>query len=528
MPRVRNVNTTDLKAALELGARCMSGLFNADDPEGVPFFSSSLRPEARLSFSGAHSESHVPGRHLNALLEAEDAAGIEVDEEVVRRHRHAALLSYSGAAPLALNRKEIGGPLVSFCPHNLREGFHALYALAAFRGDGEAAEIAERSVRCIFDLWSPDEGWDRARLESLGLEYMACQGFVHGEARMLGPLVKIHRAIGSAAALELALVLRDKLLAETFPEDGSWDPERVGTSHVHSITCCLSSLAQLAAHLGDAVLMQRVRAFYDGGLWQLRDEIGWTPESTTQTDSDHGEANNTGDILETALILGRHGCAAAYADAERILRCHLLPSQLRDASFIEEPPNPEGLDGLRDPAGRHLGAFGFPAPYGHESAGQGRAILSFNMDIVGGACASIAAACREVVRADGTGVHVDLWFDWESEAASVASPYTQDGRLTVRVRQPGPLWLRLPPWLEGGLVVAGDAPEPRRAADHLFWRDLPAGTAVEARVEYPEREIVLSPRLHRRPIRARLRGDAVAAMEDFGADLAWFDPLGRG
>lgn len=150
------------------------------------------------------------------------------------------------------------------------------------------------------------------------------------------------------------------------------------------------------------------------------------------------------------------------------------------------------------------------------------------MDIVGGACASIAAACREVVHADATGVHVDLWFDWESEAASVASPCTHDGRLTVRVRQPGPLWLRLPPWLEGGLVLAGDAPEPRRAADHLFWRDLPAGTAIEARVDLPEREIVLSPGLHRRPIRARLRGDAVAAMDDFGADLTWFDPLERG
>ena len=145
------------------------------------------------------------------------------------------------------------------------------------------------------------------------------------------------------------------------------------------------------------------------------------------------------------------------------------------------------------------------------------------MDIVGGACASIAAACREVVRADDTGVHVDLWFDWESEAASVASPYTQDGLLTVRVRRPGPLWLRIPPWVEGDLPVTG-APA-RRAGDHLFFRDLPAGTVVEARVDLPRREIVLSPDLHRRPIRARLRGDAVAAMDGFDADLTYFDPL---
>ena len=147
------------------------------------------------------------------------------------------------------------------------------------------------------------------------------------------------------------------------------------------------------------------------------------------------------------------------------------------------------------------------------------------MDIVGGACASIAAACREVARADGAGVHVDLWFDWENETASVGSPYTHDGRLNVRVRRPGPLWLRLPLWLEGDLPLTGDSPQPRRVGDHLFFRDLPAGTGIEARIDFPHREVVLSPHLHRRPIRARLRGDAVAAMDGFDADLTWFDPL---
>ena len=48
---------------------------------------------------------------------------------------------------------------------------------------------------------------------------------------------------------------------------------------------------------------------------------------------------------------------------------------------------------------------------------------------------------------------------------------------------------------------------------------------IEARVDLPEREIVLSPHLHRHPIRARLRGDAVAAMDGFDADLTYFDPL---
>ena len=101
MARLQDVNTTDVRSAIELGCRTMSSVFNADDND-VPFFGSRVRPQAELRFSAAHSEAHVPGRHLNALLNAEDAAGVEVDEAAIektrgrgvlfvqRSHRHAA------------------------------------------------------------------------------------------------------------------------------------------------------------------------------------------------------------------------------------------------------------------------------------------------------------------------------------------------------------------------------------------------------------------------------------------------------
>jgi len=41
----------------------------------------------------------------------------------------------------------------------------------------------------------------------------------------------------------------------------------------------------------------------------------------------------------------------------------------------------------------------------------------------------------------------------------------------------------------------------------------------------PENEIELSEDLHRQSIRVRLRGDAVIAMENFGAELTFFDSL---
>ena len=82
MGKVEHVNTTDILAAIRLGCRTMCSVFNADDGH-IPFFRSCVRPVAELGFSSAHSESHVPGRHLNALLNAEDAAGIRIDEDAV-------------------------------------------------------------------------------------------------------------------------------------------------------------------------------------------------------------------------------------------------------------------------------------------------------------------------------------------------------------------------------------------------------------------------------------------------------------
>jgi hypothetical protein len=523
MTRVADVNTTDVAAAISLGCRTMQNVFNADD-DYVPFFGSTVRPRSVLSFSAHHSEAHVPGRHLNALLSAESAIGVRLDEDAVQKHRRAAMLSYSGVTPLPLNRAGIGGPLVNFCPHNLREGFHALYALTRFRQDDEARELAARSINAINGLWDPESGWNTAELERLGIQYQACQGHIHGEARMLGPLVKHYRTTRYTPALELALVVKEKLVREFFLADGAWDGERMGTAHVHSITCVLSSLAQLADLMDDGALMHRVKLFYDNGLRELHDQLGWSPESSVQRDSDHGEVNNSGDILETALLLGRWGYDECYHDAERMLRGHLLPCQLRDTSFILDPPNPDGEDGLREVAQRHLGAFGFPAPYGHESIGPGRGGISFNMDIVGGTVGSLCEAYLETVRSISTGTWVNLLFDHETDAISVGSPYSSDC-LSLTPRTDAPIWVRIPPWVErDGLTLESAGVKPTWVGAYLLFAAPVVGQEIRVGFTLQEQDIVLSESLHMHPIRVRLRGDEVVAMDNFDADLTYFAP----
>ena len=517
MSRVKDVNTTDILDAIRLGCRTMSSVFNADDGN-IPFFGSRVRPEAGLSFSSAHSEAHVPGRHLNALLNAEDAAGIRIDEDAVDRHAHAAFFSYSGPVALPINRREIGGPQVNFRPHNVREGFHALYALVCFRKSDRAFQLARASIDAIFKCWDFDRGWDTDYLEGeLGLT-VTRSTFIIGLARAIGPLVKLYRATGYAPALELAIVLKEKALV-FFREDGGYDRETFG-EHTHSTTCVMSSLAQLADLTRDLHMMNRVIAFYENGLGDMRDALGWVIESDRDdADPDRGEVNNTGDIVETALILGRWGYTKYYEDAERILRGHLLPSQLRDISFIKDPPNPEGADGKRDVANRHRGAFGFPAPYGHRPLGYRN--VSFNMDIVGGTVGSLCEAYREVVRRDEAGIHVNLLFDQETEDVQVESPYTH-ACLRVRVKQQAPLFVRVPWWVStDDLHVEGARGPIRFTNGYLFLGEPPLDQWADIRFDLPARQITLEHRT--RHIRVRLRGDEVIAMDNFGADLTFFD-----
>ena len=532
MANVANVNTTDIQDAIRLGCRTMSSVFDADDGN-VPFFRSTVRPEARLAFSPDCSESHVPGRHLNAMLNAEAVAGVELDESAVENHARATFLSYGGPVGLPLNRDRVGGSLVNFRSHNVREGFHALYALVKYRQSERARQMAEASIDAVFDLWETVDGWDEARLAGdHGLSFYSDLTFITGLARAIGPLVKYYRATAYEPALELATVLKDKAVAEFFTAGGAYDREVFGR-HTHSTTCVMSSLAQLADLTGDLALLHRVKDFYDNGLWRIRDALGWVIESSApDSNPDRGEVNNTGDIVETALILGRHGYPEYYEDAERIVRCHMLPAQLRDVSFIEHPPNPNGEDGLHNVADRHLGAFGFPAPYGHEPVGADR--VSFNMDIVGGSVASLCEVVREAARRDEAGHWVNLHFDHETDALKVESPYT-NSTMRVTLKEPGPLFVRIPSWTDEGRIEVDGSPAPvlgiqtadpgtpRLAGGYLYVPRPAVGKPVSIAFPLPTREITLEHRT--RHIRVRLRGDEVEAMDHHGADLTFFPPI---
>ena len=149
--------------------------------------------------------------------------------------------------------------------------------------------------------------------------------------------------------------------------------------------------------------------------------------------------------------------------------------------------------------------------------------ISFNTDIVGGGVGSLCEVVREAVRTEH-GIHrVNLLFDRETDHVRVESPYTHD-RLRVTVRTPGPLYVRMPSWVKpSDVAVEPGTPRLTWSGGSLLIAEPPVGEPLDIRFPLAEREIVLHHRT--RDIRVRLRGDAVAAMENHGADLTYFDPL---
>ena len=530
-----DVNTTNIRSAVQLGCQAMSGMFNADDDEvGAPFFWINLRPFVRMRFANIFSDAQVPGKSLLGLVTAEKRLGIRVDPAVIDQYARVLFYSYSGSVVLPVNRDAIGGKLVNFVPVNVAHGFHGLYALAAFKGSDRAREVAELSIAAVSSLWDSKKGWDRTRIETtFGLTYRDVQPdapFVAGLAMAIGPLAKYYRTTGSPAALDLATQLKDKVLAECFVETGEYDPARLG-AHVQNVVYVMASLATLATITRDASLMKRVKAFYDNGLRNIRNDIGWSPEyfdspararTTSRSNADIGEAGNTALILETALLLGEWGYHEMFADAEVMLRSHLLPSQYRDVSFIAQPPNPQRVDGLADVARRVQGSWGFPAPYGHHPDGED--VVGVGTDIVGPVVYALAEAHSRIVGRQDGHLAIQLLFDYQDDEIEISSPYTGNAlTLTVAVRTPQLVMIRIPPWVSTDRIeLLGARRQSGDVANGYLRVSSPASGRFAVRFPFALRELEVA--YGGRVLRALTRGDQVVAMEDRGTDLTFFDP----
>ena len=520
-PERVKVNTTDLQLAIREGRNPMESFFDPDH-DNLPYFSHvASGPDPGVSHSASYSMAQVPGRWLNALLNAEDALGIEVDENVVDDLAKWTYKAFEGAMGLSQTLDlETFEPVAASDLHNLRETTHALYALVKYRDDQKALEIAKRQIETINRFYDYQTGvWnEEAFKRETGGETNCGAPFPRHFGRYIGPLVKLYKACGMEESLIQAIRLKDFAFKNVLNEEGNYDVGLFGV-HTHSTTSMISSLAQLGELLGDHTILARVKSFMENGLGQIALPFGWCLEKDHR--DDHvGEINNSGDIMEACLILGKSGYSEYYQQAERILRSHILPSQLLDTSFLPDHDLPEDT-GHHKLATRSKGAFGFPCPYGHEYGAD--LPISFNLDIVGGGVASLCEAYRAKVTVDGSLISVNLHFDHEGKDVRIKSPYTNDDVMEIELKRKYLLRVRLSDWVEReelAITVNGERKEGVFSGDWLYLSGLDKNSTVKIKI--PMKTATSDYKFRSDTFAFRWRGDAVEGAKNLNPRLCFF------
>lgn len=524
-PERVSTNATDLELAIREGCHPMQQLF--DSRHRLPYFQNVMQEDNSFNaLNESLSLSHMPGRWLDALLAAEHAVGIRPDEAVIRRLADIAYMAmdHPMGLPRNLDMTTYGPANVSHL-HNLRESMHAFAALYRHRGETRALDAAKRQIAAVNRYYDfAAAAWKEEELlrETGGKLSGADWALPMHLGRYIGPLVKLYKASGLEEALEQAIRIRTLLFKHVMNEQGDYDPQRFG-DHTHSTTSTLSSLALLGDTLDDKTIFDRIVAFMNNGLRHIALPFGWCLENNKR--KDHcGEINNTGDILETCMMLGKRGYPGYWQQAEQILRSHLLPAQLLDPCFVPDRDCPEE-DGRHRMASRAKGAFGFPCPYGHEYEPGSR--ISFNYDIVGGGVSSLSEAYLHKVDKRHSLIGVNLHFDHRDDEIEVVSPYTNGDALELRLKAARTVRVRLSDWMVRERIVVGsrerDDIRTSIEGEWLYIFGLSAGDSATVRLPMAVRTVSY-------PFRGdtfafRWRGDAVEAAAGAGKRLTFFAEL---
>jgi len=323
--------------------------------------------------------------------------------------------------------------------HHCREVLLALTGLMQWRGCDCSQELARRFVQTI-EVTPLDTGtFPAAKLSDTGWAAQPPEENYPNthSGRLIGALVKYYRASRDPVALDLAVRFAEHNIAHTFTSEGELTVA-AGT-HLHSTEGTVTAIIDLGLRTKEASYIEIGKRLYDVGLRPWRTSFGWAKETRNETPG-RGEANNTGDLIEAALLLGQAGYRGYFGDAERFIRNGLLASQIVNTDWIPEyDGTPDTEDYIySDVRHRARGGFAFTTPNDYHS---------YNTDLVGGAVQSLCEAWQAILTEDQAGLHVNLLFSRESEALSLRSYLPEEGRLEITLHRARPLFVRLPPWL---------------------------------------------------------------------------------
>ena len=282
---------------------------NLVDADGLPYFNVfwTTPPEAAHDWPDFGD---VMSRQLQGAIMLRRMTGKEAATEAVWLRK---LLGGIDAGDGQLHR-----PAAPWCKPKVEDPALPLYALATAaldRDDGAlkatCARMAEGYLRRLRDGYAPENLFSGFTIKSL---------------------MVVARAMGCEAALEGARLLAEHILASrTFNADNTFGPK----AHMHGNLRSLVGLADYALTARDPVLYSRVDALYRY-VKSTGARFGFIPEVVNWRPSDLIACETCAlmDFAGLGVTLANHGHPEYWGDMERLMRNHLVESQLRDAGWL--------------------------------------------------------------------------------------------------------------------------------------------------------------------------------------------------
>lgn len=443
---------------------------------------------------------HNVGRTIDGLLLGNAVVGKSVPEELLNTMRRYLFASLDN--PTHLNGAySIRERRLQFHAHDVREAILSLTALMRYRDDEEARKRGIALLERLRQLILPDGTWnvdEVSRFPDLAHGHFSEQIKENGKlfniacwtrGRWIMALCKYYRLTQDARALELAERLVRLVRKVSFREDGTIQPTEF--PHTHSITGTVHGLIDYGQLAGDEETREHGRRIYDNGLSAVSASYGWSTEAAWGDPKlpNRGEVNNTGDMVQAALLLGRSGLPHYFQDAERRICGHLLPSQCTD------------------------GGWGFPGPNDREGGVGVRSVF----DITAGAIQALCETALTLVVPNPSGVQINMPMTNWIGPASVESRLPDKWQLNVTVAKSGNVSVRIPSWAQRDKVQVTTAGQPRRPVFNGTWlnvESLSAGSLLTVTLPLVEREEM--EQVNHQPYRVLWRGDQVVAISPSG------------
>jgi len=478
--------SADLTQRLDLATTYLGEMLDKDHDD-EPFFHITRRDDG-TAFAGHALEigiPHVTGRAIDALFFTEEVLGRPVPAHAETVYTRYLLACYDNEdhLPSYYDPREGGKRFVEF--HNLREGLEGLTWLIKRRNNTTARDYARKMLETLARITDEQGALSPELVRKIGRENVFrgigdVQTVTSG--RLVGALAKYYRVTGDAQALSLAGQYSRHVMEQAFTKQGNLTD--LAGNHIHSITSTLSGVLDYAVMTHDAALIDAVRRAYEVGLREFYSSYGWCKEQAW-LETDQGEVNQIGDLIQVQLLLAKVRDPSYYSRAEIFLRSALLPSQVLEDGFVEDNAEPKG-DFERGLKRRMIGGFGFPTPSAHLQTAHSPINT---IDITQGAVQAICEFTRHIITESDLGVQVNLLFSWENGLAKVESALPAQGRVTITVKRPRNLLVRVPARVVADslkVAVGGKAAAYSRVGQYILLPNDRAGTTFDVTFD-PER-----------------------------------------